>query len=104
MQQVLAMLINSAFYEGTAPDGPPTNVGTYTYSGTKIGFDWTNGDGDAQLQVSRDGGSTVFESLAARTTSWDSGLTQTAWNAAGYSFAVRHIDGIYTTSWAVYGP
>jgi hypothetical protein len=102
MKEAMALLMNAAEYLGTPPDGPPTNVGKYTYSGTKIGFDWTNGDIDAQLQVSRDGGSTVFESLAPKTTSWPSDLTQTAWDAAGYSFAVRHIDGIYTTSWAVY--
>jgi len=102
MQMLMAMLINSAEYVGSPIAGPPTNVDTYIYSGSKIGFDWTIGDNDAQVQVSRDGGSTTYATYAARTANWDSGQTQVAWDAAGYVFSVRHIDGIYTSAWVDY--
>ena len=102
MRAIMAMLFNAAEYTGSPIDGPPTDVGTYVHSGSKIGFDWTNGDSDAQVQVSRDSGSTIYATYAPKTNSWDSALTQAAWDAAGYVFSVRHIDGIYTSAWVDY--
>ena len=103
MQMLMAMLMNAAEYVGSPIDGPPTNVAEYIYSGSKVGFTWTNGDSDAQVQVSIDGGSTVDRTFAAKTNDWPTGYTETFWDAQGYVFAVRHVDGIYTSAWVAYG-
>jgi hypothetical protein len=99
MQMLMAMLMNAAEYLGSPIDGPPTDVAEYIYSGTKIGYTWVVGDVDAQVQVSIDGGTTVDRTFAPKTVDWATGYTETAWDAAGYTFAVRHIDGIYTSAW-----
>lgn len=99
MQTAMALLFNAAEYLGEPIDGPPTNVESYIYSGTKIGFSWTNGDVDASIQYSYDNGSTVEGELAPKTHQHDTGMAESVWNASGNTFAVRHIDGIYTTAW-----
>ena len=99
MQMLMAMLMNAAEYLGSPIAGPPTNVAEYIYAGTKVGFTWTNGDTDAQVQVSIDGGTTVAQTFAPKTNDWPTGYTETVWDTQGYVFAVRHIDGIYTSAW-----
>jgi hypothetical protein len=75
-------------------------VARFIHSGSKIGFSWTNGDADAQVQTSYDEGSTVEKTLAPKTNSDSNidGMTEAEWNASGNTFAVRHIDGIYTSA------
>ena len=102
MQYAMALLLNASKYLGSPIDGPPTEVARYLYSGSvgKVGFSWTLGDADAGLQVSIDGGDTVDRSFPAKTIQWDTGYTEAQWYSNSYVFAVRHVNGIYTSDWA----
>ena len=37
----------------TPPSGPPTNASAYTYGGSLIGVQWTNGDSTAETEIAR---------------------------------------------------
>lgn len=43
----------------TPPSGPPTNTSAYTYSGDKIGVQWSNGDITAETEIARTAGALI---------------------------------------------
>lgn len=96
----MALMFAGGTYVGNQPDGPPTNVTQFLYDGTKVGYTWINGDRDAGIEYSYDGGSTVQGTLAPKTTSRNTAITLTVWNDAGNTFAVRHYDGALRSAWA----
>lgn len=64
-----------------APD-PPTDVSQYTYSGTKIGLEWTNTEA-MSIRCYRNG--TLSVTKPAGTTAWDSGYTSGELEVAHYN-------------------
>ena len=46
-----AFLVTGFEPSTTPPDGPPTTVQLYTYSGGRIGVAWINGDIDAETEI-----------------------------------------------------
>lgn len=102
MQEIMCMLMNASEYLGSPIAGPPYNLDKYVHSGPKIGFSWSNGDRDAEIDYSYDGGTTIKGVLAPQEASWNTVYTDATWDASGNTFAVRHRDGIYTSAWVEY--
>lgn len=74
MQSLITIVLGASAY-GTAPSGPPTNVITTLYAGSKVRVDFTITDSLAQSLVYENFGATASTRLAPGVSFWETGLT-----------------------------
>lgn len=81
----------------TPPTGPPTNASAYTYSGSLIGVQWTNGDSLANTEIgfnSSDADPTsVTDTVGPGDTTYETATEDRCF------WSVRHIRNGFVTVW-----
>jgi hypothetical protein len=96
---MLLMAAGSINASPIGPDANVSNVEAYEWDAVKgwYGATWTNGDATAYVQISEDGGSSVSDTLAPGTTSYQPNWTLAEVNSG--DLKIRHFKNGVALSW-----